>query len=539
MSSRPAEDETPVAPAQLTEWRKQAEQHLRGGIARLSATAPKDAAPPELIFAKLSLAQIVISLGQDAEAIELLLDEPQSVLKAITVADEASRPEKGVQSRQFATESLKLLLRAYIGGGKLDEARDTMRTLEKVAGAEAGADVTELYVGLGKLLRDELDRFREAGETERFNKLMTSFETFLNDLYQRKEGQTFGSLSWIGETYFALGEASTTDPSRAATYFERAGRAFQDILGQAETQSDYLQPDQVLAVKVRLARCFRLKRDYEAAEQLLAEVLKQRDKDLRAQVEAAYLYQDWGTHEDADKLLVAIAGKPELLIWGWGNLGNRLQNSLDRGRSEFLPTFVEARVNGTLCRFRYAQAQTDPKKRSAELEKCEIELIATVTVVKGLSDEQFAQFNSLYHKVLREAGKPVADLQPTQDVDATAVAATDQPAAKKKAAAVAPPPAPAPISMTGPLIGLAVAVLLGAGIIGWAMIYRKKPHYSAIASPEKLASFAGISASAPLAVGPPPSAPKPKPRTAQTNAPARSATAKPAARPKPKPPEQA
>lgn len=540
-SSRPG-DEGVVDATQLTEWRKQAEQFLRNGIARLSATAPKDAAPPELIAAKMSLAQIVLSLGQDGEAIKLLLDDPQSVIKAITVADESQRPDKGVQSRQFATETYKLLLRAYIGGGKLDEARDTMTTLEKVAGAESGADVTDLYVGLGKLLRDELDRFRAAGETERFNRLMTSFETFLNDLYQRKDGQTFGSLSWIGETYFALGEASANDASRAATYFDKAGKAFQDILNQAQSQPDYLQPDQLSAVKVRLVRCYRLKKEFETAEQLMAEVLKQREKDLRAQVEAAYLYQDWGTTGEADKLLMAIGGNPKLLVWGWGNLGNRLQNSLDQGRTEFLPMFVEARVNGTLSRFRYAQAQTSLQKRMAELEKCEIELIATVSVVKGLSDEQLAEFNALYHKVLKESGKPIVDLKPAEDVDTTAVAAASKPAVKKKSAAP-PPPKAAPISSTGPMIGLAVVILLGAGIIVWALVYRKRPHYSAIASPEKLASFAGVTVETPVAVGPPPAAARPKPRPAtggsSAAAPSKPATTKPAAKPRPKPPEQA
>ncbi|HUQ69384.1 MAG TPA: hypothetical protein VM165_07675, partial [Planctomycetaceae bacterium] len=553
-SSRPG-DEEKIDAAQLTEWRKQGEQYLRSGIAKLSATAPKDSAPPELIAAKMSLAQIVISLGQDAEAIKLLLDEPQSVIKAITVADEAQRPEKGVQSRQFATETYKLLLRAYIGGGKLDDARATMRTLEKVAGGEAGADVTDLYVGLGKLLRDELDRFREAGETEKFNKLMTSFETFLNDLYQRKEGQSFGSLSWIGETYFALGEASSNDASRSANYFDKAGKAFQDILTQAEKQSDYLQPDQLAAVKVRLVRCSRLKKEFEAGEKLIVDVLKTREKDMRAQIEAAYLFQDWGSSGSAEatsKLLIAIGGNPQIKMWGWANLSNRLQNVLNQGKTEFLPTFVESRVNGTICRQRYAQAQTTVEKRLAELEKCEVELVAAVSITRGLTDEQVAELNQLYRKVLQDAGKPVTDLQPQKDMEPPTVAADENPAPKqteKVTTGSHTPAAAAESSTMTTVLGFLVVLLAGGGIVGWMVLSKKKSQAKVSRQPATLASAPVMPFDIGLgepAAPPPPPRPKPKAPAAPVagTAPTKTASAKPAAKPgvakpKPKPPEQA
>lgn len=552
-SARLTEDDK-VDPAQLAEWRTLGEQYLRSGIAKLSATAPKDAAPPELIAAKMSLAQIVLSLGQDAEAIKLLLDEPQSVIKAVAVPDEKKRPDKGVQSRQFATESYKLLLRAYIGGGKLDDARATMRTLEAIAGGEAGADVTELYVGLGRLLRDELDRYREAGEADKFNKLMTSFETFLNDLYQRKEGQTFGSLSWIGETYFALGEASTNDASRSATYFEKAGNAFRDILKQAESQPNYLQPDQLLAVKVRLIRCYRLKKEFEPGEQLVADVLKQREKDLRAQIEAAYLYQDWGASGStttADKLLTAIGGNPKLYVWGWGKLSNLILNQLNQGKADFLPMFLEARLNGTISRHKYAQTQSDSKKRAEELQKCENELVATVSITKGLTQDQFSQFNAEYRKVLQDSGKVVEDLKAAKEVEPPPPAeVAETPAATKKAAPkpqeAAKPAAAASSGTMGTLLGFGAVLLVGAGIVGWMVISsKKKPQRTTIAKAEPQLSFGGLpggpAASTPAAAS---AAPRPRPKPPAGTGPAgaaptKSAGAKPVAKPRPKPPEQA
>ena len=548
---RGKEEENAPTPEQLTEWRQQAESLLRAGIAKLSATAPKEgAAPPELIAAKMSLAQIVISLGKDGDAIKLLLDEPQSVIKAITVADESQRPAQGVQSRQFATETYKLLLRAYIGNGKLNEARDTMKTLEKIAGAAGGADITELYVGLGKLLREELDRFRDAGETERFNSLMTSFETFLNDLYQRQEGQTFGSLSWIGETYFALGEAAQNDASRSTAAFDKAGKAFEEILNKAQTQPDFVPPDQLLAVKVRLIRCLRLKKDFEAGEKLLGEVLKAREKDLRAQFEGAQLYQDWGANGDTKYFSVAINGNPDLMLWGWRNLSIRLQNSVDQGQANMLPSFIEARLNGTRCRHQMALLQTSLQKRSEELEKAEIELVATVTVTKGITDEQLAELNSLYHQILKDSGKTVVDLEPSEEVVevAESPAADESTSKSKKKKAAKLPPAP-PVNSTLPLIGLGVVVLGGLGIGGWLLMSRGK-RKSTVTAPKGKVAFSGISAPTPAAEGLPASlstAPKAKPRaaapgtaTATKPAAARPTAAKPAApaapKPKPKPP---
>ena len=558
-ASRLSEADRPT-PEQLAEWQTLALQLLRNGVARMSATAPKEgAAPPELIAGKFSLAQIAVNQGQDAEAIKLLLDDPQPVTKAVAVADETKRPDKGVQSREFATETYKLLLRAYIGGGKLDEARDAMKTLEKIAAGEAGSDVTDLYVGLGKLLREELNRFQAAGETERFNKLMNSFETFLNDLAARKEGQNFGSLSWIGETYFALGEASAKDASRSTSYYDKAAKAFQDILNLAREKPDFLQPDQVAAVKVRLARCHRFKKDFETAEQMVADVIQQKEKDVRAQVEAAYIYQDWGVSgltANADKCLEAINGVGSKRFWGWASLGKRLRSSLNQGRAEFLPMYIEARINGAESRRRYAAALTDSKKRDAELAKAEAELVATVSVIRGITDEQFAEINKTYKQILADAGKPVVDLKPVKEVDPAALAghSDQQPKAARAAAkatqpAVAVKPEAPPAAQTGAMfwIGVVLVLLIGSGAAGWILFAPKKKHHSPMEShvtgvPAFSPIFADAPAASPsVAVGPVIAPPKPKPRPAAaagtTTPPTKSATKPAQPKPKPKPSE--
>ncbi|MBC8113831.1 MAG: hypothetical protein H7062_05600, partial [Candidatus Saccharimonas sp.] len=378
----------------LNEWLQLAEKFLRNGIGKLAASLPKEGtAPPELIAAKMSLGQIVISQGKDAEALKLLLDDPQSVIKAVTVADETQRPERGVTSRKFATETYKLVLRAYIGSSNLDKARETMTTLEAIAAGapEGGTDVTELYVGLGRLLKDELERFRSNGETERFNKLMTSFETFLNDMAKRKEGQTWGSLSWIGETYFALGETVSSDAAKSSDFYGKAGAAFSDILTKAAADPSFAAPDQILGVKVRLARAQRFLKEFESAESLIGEVLKVRPNDIKVQFAASEVYQDWGSSGQADsskKLLEAIRGNAKIGAWGWGKIGQKLQKSKSFTTDPtYLESFLDARYNGTEARQRYAR-DLSPKDRQKELDQCLKELVTTASVIRGMSDER-------------------------------------------------------------------------------------------------------------------------------------------------------
>ncbi len=561
-ADRMPDAEKPTA-EQLAEWKQLALKLLRNGNEKLLPTLPKEgAAPGELIASKFAQSQIVITLGQDAEAIKLLLDDPQSVIKAITVPDETMRPEKGVQSRLFATECYKLLLRAYIGAGKLNEARDTMKTLEKVAGAEAGADVTDLYVGLGKLLSEELDRLKEAKEMDRFNQLMTSFETFLNDLYQRKDGQTFGSLSWIGETYFALGEATAEDPVRMAGYFEKAGVSFQDLLNMGDKTPGFLTPDQVAAVKVRLVRCHRLKRDFETAERLIVEVLNEREKEPRAQAEAAHVYEDWGIHggtENTPKLLVAITGDQKKKVWGWRLLGTKLQKEIERGRAELIPQFVESRVESAETRRQYGLTQTSPEKRRTEFDRAESELMATVAVMRELSDDQLADMNEVYHRILQDQGKPVVDLKVRSEVPIATnsespadkkTADADKPKVTKTKAKVAAKPAPA--SSMPIYLGLGVILLGGGALVAYMFTRKTKSHKRLMPIPAKDSLFASNSPDILIATAP--AAPKPRPRPAATGAApsagtatARPAGTKPAApgapaakpaapKPKPKPP---
>ena len=545
----------------LSEWLKLAQQHLRTGIAKLTAGLPTEGtATPELMNSKFLLATIIIKQGQEAEAIKLLLDDPHSVVKAVTVADEAARPEKGVTSRIFASGVYKALLRAYIGTNNLDRGRETMKTLEAITaagGADGLADVTQLYVDLGKMLKEELDRLKSNGETERFDKLMTAFETFLNEMVSRKEGHTFGSLSWIGETYFALGETVSSDAAKSSVFYDKAGSAFGDILTKAAADANFSTPDQLLGVKVRQVRVLRFKKEFEEAETLIVQVLKARPKDIKVQFAACEVYQDWGASGQADsakKLVAAFQGNKSMGIWGWGEIGAKLQRTKGfKTDPTYVESFLDARFNGTQARQRYAR-DLSVKDRQKELDRCQKELITTASVMRDMSDERYAKFNALYQEVLQEAGKPAADLPRSLAVATPEEVAPDEkPAPVVAVKKVDKQPVEAEAKSSGlmtilVLIGICV---FGVAGVGWVMFKPKsKTKATTFASKDDLGpiSFSGdaVGNDRPTAgfIPPPGAAPKPKPRpTAVPAGTAARSTTKPEAagaaaapKPRPKPP---
>lgn len=527
----PAEDR-PQAEV-LAEWKTTAEQYLRTGISKLSSD--KGSVPPELVGAKIYLAEILLSQGKDADAAAMLRDEPQSVLKAVAIDDESKRPEKGIQSRPVAKSVYTLLLRADIGMGvdKLNDARATMRSLEAIAAGDSHSDLTDLYVGLGRVLKTELERFRNNGETARFKKLMAAFESFLDDMSKRQDGQTLGSLSWVGEAYFALGESST-DYRTTERYYERAAQAFNAILTRAQADPNFASEDQLFNVKVRVIRCDRLKKDFSNAEKLLAQVLKARRNDLRAQIEGAELYQAWGMSGDLKKFLVAIGGKPEVGLWGWGGIAKRLQQQKGFAeRPELVESFLNARYGVSFCRYQYAK-DAQPKDKQKALDLCAMELISSCTIMKSMPDENRIQLNTLYHTVLKESGKPKADLpgceglagkqpQKPNEMANTAPNANlaEQGSTKPNKPQKKARPQAEPSSSSNSTIWILGGVLaVGVVIVGTVFMTSRKssPRRTAYQAPDVPMEFAGI-ADAPAPVLPsfvteekPQPRPKPTPR---------------------------
>ncbi|MEI7700826.1 MAG: hypothetical protein WCK86_13595 [Planctomycetia bacterium] len=398
-----------TAPEELLRWKTEARSLLQQGI-QLTRQKAGDMVPPseELVAAEVSLASIMNMDGEFQATIDRLTAHGEnSVVAAIEVPEGTARPETGAQSRSFAGLAYRLLLRAWIGTQQIDQALQTMTQLEKVG----GDDILTAYTQLGMELQEELKRLQAAGEVERLAQVRTSFEQFLQKVYESRNKSDYNSLLWIGETYYGLGLGVTADASGAEGYFEKAGNAYSEILSERLVAAEGRN-----AVLLRLARCRRKQSQFAEALKQAEEILAQNAMNLDAQFEAALILGDWGEKSEPDRLNQAIqglkdaSGKPTA-VWGWGTLSKRLQQIIMKDpKSEFRPRFFDARYELSLSRRRIARVATDKAAGTAQLKSALAEINSVVQAFRDLDDVTFARFDRLYQDIQADLGESPSPL---------------------------------------------------------------------------------------------------------------------------------
>tara|TARA_R110002095_G_scaffold1140_2_gene5381 strand:+ start:569 stop:4147 length:3579 start_codon:yes stop_codon:yes gene_type:complete len=412
-------------PEDVNQWEKLAEKHLQTGITATQKSIPPTAKTPEnLTAAKTSLAQIALNKGNYQEAIDILTKDPHSVLKAVHIAKGKKRPAKGVQSSEFANLVYQLQLRAYIGLQQIDLARKAMKQLEESASGSGGESITDMYRQLGEKITEEIERLKAAGDTQRINDVRKSLETFLTDIFKRKD-QTYGSLVWIGETYYGMGQGASENPAIARGYFDKAAAAFEEIQKRQEASGDFIPGNFQVGITLRLVNCKRQQGEFEEALKLITPVLKEKDKSPEVQFEAASILQDWagsGQGDSHKKYLEAINGttlEGGALLRGWAYLTRLLQTSAtSSGRDDLKKMYYDAQFNKIESRHKYGIAVNDSK----ELEKVKYETNVFGQISVDLPDDVWEKFNQLYRQIQTDMGEDPVDLERRKTATDTVVA---------------------------------------------------------------------------------------------------------------------
>ncbi|MFM7058491.1 MAG: tetratricopeptide repeat protein [Planctomycetota bacterium] len=469
----------PVSAEDLQKWKTEARNLLTQGI-QLSRAKTGDMVLPsdDVVAAEVSLASILNLDGEFAAAIERLTKGAEySVVSAVGAPEGGQRPEEGVRSPSFAGLTFRLLLRAYVGTQQIDQAIATMGELEKVG----GEDILSAYTQLGMELQEELKRLTAANATERLTQVRTSFEQFLQKVYESRNKTDYNSLLWIGETYYGLGQGVEGDLTGAEGYFEKAGNAYQEILDQS-----LASPESRNAILLRLARCRRRQGKFADALKLSEDILAQNAMNLDAQFEAASILADWGEKSEPQRLTESIQGirsadgKPGT-VWGWSALAKRLQQIIQKDpASEFRPRFFDARYELGQARLRIAKTTQDKKAGTAQLGAGMAEINSLVQVFRDLDDVTFARFDRLFQDMQAEAGQAASPLsRNSTEPLADAAAPTDAPADAPTAVAAAPgtpqtTPAPA-AEQSSSMLGIIIVVIVGVGIGAVTFIMIRKP----------------------------------------------------------------
>jgi cellulose synthase operon protein C len=513
----------------LVQYQTEATTILTAAIAKAEAKVPAaDPAPDNVSLAKSNLVQILNMVGKYADALKYLTEGPKALVTAVTVPDEAQRPARGLKSRPIAEHVYSELLRSYVGLQQLEKARATMKDLEKVAAAGGGGTqkVIEIYLDLGRQLKQEVEQLRASGDA-RLTQVLQSFETFLNDIFQRKEGQDYNTLAWVGETYFALGDgmisgpnASQDDKVRGNDYFNRSATAFTEILTRAAADDKFMPLGNETGIQLRMVTCKRRQGLYEEAIELVRKVLTAKPKAIDAQVEAALTYEDWAATGQPDKWLLAISGDqppappkaakkgkkskpaPEAeaapkQIWGWQDLAERVGLNLMVGPAspEYEKQYLEAQYHVVNCRFAYAKTESGKKKEDA-LDQAKRDIAVTAGTSDLADEEWFGKFNAVYRQIqeeqiregLKSNGEVVTDVKDLERQRKMATADKPKPkvasVAKKSAKAGAKPKAAESNDLLNYGLGAGLLVVAGLGVF-FLTGKKKKP---SIPTPELAAT---------------------------------------------------
>jgi len=476
------EPEQRVAADKLEQWKAAAEQHLVTGInawqSKLPATEPT---PNDLALGKLSLAQIrnvngvYTTTGDLPGALEILTTGPHAVLDATAVPPGEARPKDkdNIRSAKMTSFAYQQLLRTYIALRNLEAASEARDKLESVAEQDDSESLTNVYVVFGQELQKEMEQLRASGQTTRLNDVRAGFEEFLNSISNRTQGQTFGSLLWIGETYTSLAEGSSDDPAKETEFFGKASATY-DRMSQRVAEPGFL-PEQAneAVIYVRLADCLKRQKKFDEAYHEMLKAVEKNPQAPNVQFAAAMLFRDWGAAQasNADKLMTAINGDSKK-VWGWNQLARKLQQALMASqRDERVEQMhYDARYRQAECIRLYAQQQ-EATKQIEFLKQAKGGIEAFARIAGSLPPAEFARFDGLYREICDDLGEPDASLEKaivraSATVAPAAAASASTPASAPVAATTSAPAAPPPAKHTNFGLVLLLLVLVVAGSIG-------------------------------------------------------------------------
>lgn len=415
----------------LPDLSKRAQDTLERGVERMrkEVTDPSEV-NYTLLASELSLAQMYIGSGQAEKAVELLNTPDSGVLAMV----EAKSPviEKG----NFSEEAYKAALRAYVGVQQMDKARETMTALNSYVASKPGGDqamLTRIYISLGRELEEQVQSLKgDSSQAATLEKVLKGFEAFLDNISQRKEGNDFNSLSWVGETFFRLASGlddGDTPSTQAKDYYSKATATYTNMMALADADPKFLpSADSRTSLEIRLSMCQRrMGKPKEALDRLTA-ILQKNNKLLEAQRQAAYTYQEWAEENPGYYLNAILGGRPhpiskQNIIWGWYGLGNVVANNPDPAVGDVI--FHEARYNLAECRFKHAiTLPTKEKMDKLKLVQQDIAITYRLRPTMGGPERM-----KKYDKLLRDAqeamgqeptGLPGLDAKPAAPINVSA-----------------------------------------------------------------------------------------------------------------------
>ncbi len=374
------------------------------------------------------LLALVYEAQNDLENAEKWLMHPvigarSAVERASQSTEEDGENAAGLIDDNFQLATLALVLRLTIANPeRFDEAENVMAKLEEIVkrSPENSDKLTSAYLKLCKGLEERLRALKDAADQgdetkkEELAKTTQGFETFLKRAAAREEGNGYGSLRWIADSFLSLGRGlsgkTLSAPSKEAiVYFAEAGKTYQTILRKIDADANFAPtPNARLAVELKIVECLRCAGAFSKAFDQLKKAILASSSNFDVQIEAARLFQDWG-RVDSQYYVKAIVGGAERggsnLVWGWNGIIKRLSPSVNKG-GRYRELFYEAYLSKTRCRYLYVMKIKDAEERAKQALEAENDLKRLAQTRPDLGGAaNFKKFDSAYKSFQKIRGE--------------------------------------------------------------------------------------------------------------------------------------
>lgn len=298
-------DSNAVPPEAAAEAKKALDLLKEAYDARLEARVPPT--DPGRIGNAADLAEIHLSEDRPDEALKLM--EPHIAALTGPALNDATRP--------LLARMLKLRLRGHIDAGQTDAAIGDMKALEQ---ASTGESLTQLFFGLGRLLEDEMEAQRAAGNRAALEQTRKTFQEFLEALISSETGQSFESLEWAGEQMLTLER------------YDRAAEIFNRVL------KDFADNERIARTKLMLSSALRGGKKFREAWSVTTKLIEANPRALDFLMEQCQILEDWAAVEP---------GYWNVAIDYWSKLAKKLQAARPRP-----PEYYDCWYHVAYCQYR-------------------------------------------------------------------------------------------------------------------------------------------------------------------------------------------
>lgn len=394
---------------------EEAKHLLISGMERKGDVRPENIGASALM-GKLSLAQVYARQGELESAKEVLEKEPDGLM--VLLKDNHPLIDK---MGNFRPGVLKIALQTYVNAQEQDKALSTMEMLEEAyadQGAQAQAQLTQIYISMGKDMQEDLQRYRDS-KSPKYDQALDATLAFLERIGQRQD-TTFNTLAWISSTFYELGEIDGS--AKATPMYKKALSVYQEMLTKPEDFWPEEKREAIkLAIRIQVAKCHRGLGDFEKASDLLIDMLEKEGNgsNLSLQTEAAMTFQEWGdetkdTAEYAKAMMGVKDSEGKRVVWGWQYMSKIMQNAIDKSPL-FKEKYFESYYNFCNCLHKWSNA-SEVDKRASRLRQTATAITSIARVYPTLGGEDsFRRFNELLKRVERDLGQPVKGLPKPED----------------------------------------------------------------------------------------------------------------------------